>query len=289
MKKALPSWFRQELPHRETVNILSLLKEFKINTICVSAHCPNINWCFKNKNITFLILGDNCSRRCKFCAVKKGELRGLRDFADEPRKIKEIVKELDLSYAVITSVCRDDLPDKGTGHFRRVVEEIKSYSSQVKIELLIPDFSAEVSLLKEIVDSGAEIIGHNIEMPYRFYKKIKPESDYHCSLKVLKIIKEIKPDIITKSSLLLGFGETEEEVIQVIEDLSIQGVDIFTMGQYLSPSENHYSVREFLSLDKFDFFKEVALKKGIKVVSSGPLVRSSYKAEELYYQILRAN
>jgi len=285
--KNLPSWFKQPLADFKVKNILNLLKELNVNTICVEAHCPNINSCFRNNSLTFLILGNSCIRNCKFCALKKKGI--FKNLEEEPQRIREIVKRLNLDFVVITSVCRDDLIDKGAGHFRKTVEEIKGISKEIKIELLIPDFKADITLLKEIVESGAEVIGHNIEIPFSLYKEIKPQGDYKLSLDVLRIIKEINPKIITKSSLILGMGEKEEDVYNTIRDLKNTRIDILTLGQYLSPSVNHYPVKEFLSLEKFDAYKEFALKEGIPLVISAPLVRSSYQARQLYYQVINSN
>ncbi|MCM8758084.1 MAG: lipoyl synthase [Candidatus Omnitrophica bacterium] len=287
MKRRLPFWFKQSLPDENVADILKLIKELKLNTICISGHCPNINKCFKNKTLTFLILGDICSRDCKFCAVKKGSFYYSEEkLEDEPKKIKEAVERLGLDFVVITSVSRDDLIDKGASHFLKVVEAIRSIGSNIKIELLIPDFLGDRILLKKVIESKPDVIAHNLEIPEPLYKKIKPQSNYRRSLSVLSMIKEIKPTIITKSSLILGLGETEQDVFRTVEDLANVNVDILTLGQYLSPSQDHYPVKEFLSLEKFAFYREVALKKGIKVVASGPLVRSSFESKQLYQQFL---
>jgi lipoic acid synthetase len=288
MRNRLPFWFKQSLPDARVKYILSLLKELNVNTICVSGKCPNLNSCFKEKNLTFLILGDTCSRNCNFCAVKKSNFPNT-DIKDEPLRIKEIVKILNLDFVVITSVCRDDLEDKGISIFEEVVREIKGISQNIKIELLIPDFGKDKELINCIANLGVEVIGHNIEVPFRLYPIIKPKGDYRTSLEVLRMIKKINPKVVTKSSLILGLGEKEEEVIETIRDLREVGLDILTLSQYLSPSERHYPVKEFLSLDKFNYYKEMALKEGIPQVFSGPLVRSSYRAKELYFQFLKKN
>jgi len=285
----LPPWFRQKPLDNEGKKILNLLKGINVNTICVSGLCPNLNSCFKNKSLTFLILGDACSRHCRFCAVKKGGHFNSELLKDEPQRIRRVVEELGLDFVVITSVCRDDLPDKGVGYFTKTVQEIKGVSKDIKIELLIPDFGSDQVLLRKIVDTGVEVIAHNIEVPQPLYKEIKPQADYFFSLEVLRIIKKMNPNIVTKSSLMLGLGETYSQVISTIDDLRDTGLDILTLGQYLSPSVNHYPVKEFLSLEKFQLYREFALKRGIKVVSSGALVRSSYKAKELYYQVINQN
>jgi lipoic acid synthetase len=282
----LPSWFKQPLPDIQVKTTLSLIKELNINTICVEGLCPNINSCFKDNSLTFLILGKNCTRGCRFCAVKKGGV--FQNLEDEPKRIGQIVKRLNLDYVVITSVCRDDLADMGASYFKKTVKEIKEISKEIKVELLIPDFRGDVTLLKEIAECGAEVVAHNIELPFRIYKEIKPNSNYRISLSILSMIKELNPKLITKSSLILGLGEKEDDVYNTIRDLKNTRIDILTLGQYLSPSPDHFPVKEFLSLERFNSYKEFALEKGIPVVISGPLVRSSYMAKHLYYQIINS-
>ncbi|MCM8763432.1 MAG: lipoyl synthase [Candidatus Omnitrophica bacterium] len=281
-----PVYFKQELPCRDTFAKLAYLKEKGINTVCVSAACPNLTACFRSGAVTFMILGDVCSRGCLFCAVKKN--RQLKaPHPQEPERIVNVAKALGLRYIVITSVTRDDLPDHGAGHFANVVSNLHKNLCGVKIELLIPDFQARCQLLKQVVDTQPAIIGHNLETVWRLYKEVRPQADYFISLRVLENIKRLNPKIFTKSSLILGMGEKESEVVEVLKDLRKVNCDILTLGQYLSPSKNHYPIKEFISLEQFDYYRQVALSLGFKAVLAGPLVRSSYKAEEIYNEVSR--
>ncbi|MBM3248638.1 MAG: lipoyl synthase, partial [Candidatus Omnitrophica bacterium] len=216
--KTLPVWFKKEIPDMNSIREkLDLLKSFNLNTVCVSAHCPNMGECFFKGALTFMILGDICTRNCRFCAVEKGKPIGLD--TDEPRNIALAVKKLNLDYVVITSVTRDDLSDGGTGVFAETVKEIKKQTPQTKIELLIPDFRGKEESFKIIVDSGPSVIGHNIETVKRLYPIVRPMADYEQSLNVLKKIKKINHKIMTKSAILLGMGETWREIIQTMHDL----------------------------------------------------------------------
>lgn len=278
----LSPWFRQEIPEAKTFEMMKLFSQFRIHTVCALAKCPNTTYCFKNRHATFIILGDNCTRNCKFCAVKKSEKNDLIVDKDEPQRISSVVKELGLRYVVITSVTRDDLCDGGAGQFAETIKLVSKIDKNIKIEVLIPDFQNKLSSLKCIVDAGPNVVAHNIETIKRLYKDLRPLAEYETSLKVLARLKELGEGIATKSSLMLGLGESEEEVISTMEDLRQSLCDILTLGQYLAPSANHYPVKEFISIEQFQKYKEIGLRIGFKVVSSGPLVRSSFHAEEVH-------
>lgn len=279
----LPVWFRQELPNQAVLKKLCLLKEAKVHTVCQAAGCPNLSFCFKNKSLTFLILGDACSRNCKFCRVDKaGGIEPLGLDWDEPQRIADMVRGLGLNYVVITSVTRDDLADGGASVFTKTIELIKAIDKNIKIEVLIPDFMGRLSSLECVVNAGPEVIAHNIETAKRLYPQVRPLADYFLSLEVLNKIKKLSPRLMTKSSLMLGLGETEKEVIEAMRDLRDCQCDALTLGQYLAPSSAHYPVKEFITLEQFQDYKELGLQLGFKSVFSGPLVRSSYRAEETY-------
>lgn len=263
-----------------------MISEYGLHTVCQEAKCPNINNCFNAGNATFLILGDSCTRNCSFCAVKELEKskNGLFD-PDEPYKISELVSKLNLKYVVITSVTRDDLEDGGADAFAETILLLRKLNKNIKIEALIPDFNGKISSIETVVFVSPDVIGHNIETVKRFYKDIRPMANYERSLGVLKSIKEISPKILTKSSIMLGFGEQQEEVIAAMKDLRQSNCDILTLGQYLAPSEEHFSVKEFIPLEQFKIYEKIGYDLGFGAVLSGPLVRSSYLAETAYTEV----
>lgn len=232
-----------------------------------------------------MVLGDVCSRRCRFCAVKKSSHGNLELDLEEPLRIAKAVKELGLEYAVITSVSRDDLYDGGAEIFARTIRLIRKIGCDIKVEVLIPDFKGRASSLKCLLDARPCVVAHNIETVERLYKKLRPEADYWLSLEVLSKIKEIQPLAITKSSLMLGLGEREAEVVETMKELRSRQCDILTLGQYLAPSINHYPVEEYISPEQFHGYRNLGLDLGFKSVLSGPLVRSSYKAAEVYKEV----
>lgn len=285
MASRLPSWFKQEIP-RDIDFIRNRLKDFenhKLSTVCLSARCLNINHCFEHNSVTFMILGDSCSRNCTFCAVPKGRLRPL-DLA-EPYNLALTIQKLNLEYIVITSVTRDDLPLGGASHYARAVYAIRGFNPGKRIELLIPDFRNSRAALSLVIAAAPDIIAHNLETVERLYPEVRPQAEYRRSWAVLKSAKEIGFTGWTKSGIMLGFGEQEDEVLEAIADLRDARCDILTLGQYLAPSEAHAPVKEYIPLEQFEFYRQKALKLGFKAVFSGPLVRSSYKAEEVYSQI----
>lgn len=288
MNNRLPPYFRQEIPDSITLNKLHLLSELNIHTVCQEAKCPNLSHCFKDSRLTFMILGEVCTRNCRFCGVRKSDNKPLAIDLEEPLRIQEAVKKLGLSYTVITSVTRDDLEDGGVRVFAKTVELIHALNRGVNVELLIPDFSGSVASLKTIIDANPSMVAHNIETVKRLYKELKPKSNYQISLDILSKIKELNPSLTTKSSIILGLGETEEEVIHTMEDLRNTDCDILTLGQYLAPSINHYPIKEFINIERFQSYRRIGLALGFKAVLSGPLVRSSYQAEEVYREINEA-
>lgn len=282
MHNRLPYWFRQTIPDKEALDISQLLSQFKVNTVCKEARCPNTSYCFKNKVATFMLLGDVCTRNCSFCNVTQSINMDLAVDEEESQRIANLVKLWGLKYVVITSVTRDDLPDGGAGQFAKTINLIRKIDKGTKIEVLIPDFKGRISSLECIINLSPEIMAHNLETIRRLYPFIRPKADYERSLWVLRRIKELNPNLTTKSSLILGIGEKEEEVIYAIKDLRNNLCDILTLGQYLAPSKSHFPVKEFIDLEKFKIYKDIAIELGFKAVLSGPLVRSSYKAEEIY-------
>lgn len=277
MPRRHPDWIKVKAPGSPNyLRLKRILREKNLHTVCEEARCPNIGECWGNKTATFLILGDTCTRGCRFCAIDKGKPLALDP--EEPRNVALVVKDLGLDHIVVTSVNRDDLPDGGSSHFAKTVFWIKSFSPGIRVELLIPDFDGNLTAVKTVVDSGIEILNHNIETVARLYGKVRPGHSYECSLNVLKSAKEMRQDVLTKSGLMLGVGETYEEVIETLHDLRGNKVDIVTLGQYLQPSNRQLKVERYIAPDEFKKFKIAAEKLGFRHVESGPLVRSSYHA-----------
>ncbi|SNS10198.1 lipoic acid synthetase [Anaerovirgula multivorans] len=276
-----PSWLTKKIPNQKSLYAMeNMLKGLSLHTVCEGANCPNIGECFENKTATFMILGKQCTRNCRFCAVSKDSPEELD--REEPENVAKAVKELGLKHVVITSVTRDDLKDGGAHHFVHTIKEIRRNNVNTTIEVLIPDFNGNKDALQKIIDVEPEILNHNLETVPFLYKTVRPEGNYKRSLKILEIAKRENPRIITKTGLMLGLGENEEEVTLVMEDLLQVGCDILTLGQYLQPTKKHIQVAEYISPEKFQYYKEKAIKKGLKYVASGPFVRSSYKAIEGY-------
>ncbi len=279
-----PSWLKIKPPSGEKFpDLRKTIGDLKLNTVCTGARCPNLADCWSNGTATFMILGSICTRNCRFCAVKKGREGESLD-PEEPIRILQAVKKMDLKYVVLTSVDRDDLPDGGAGHFADCIKAIKSPGNNIKIEALIPDFQGDDACLQKIINANPDVVGHNIETVEELQSLIRDRrAGYILSLEVLKKIKHISSSIYTKSSLMLGLGETEEMVMRTMDDLRKAGVDILTMGQYLKPAGIQLEIREYISPEKFEYYKERAHEKGFILVTSGPLVRSSYKAEKFSF------
>ncbi|MCG8578070.1 MAG: lipoyl synthase [Flavobacteriales bacterium] len=272
-----PKWLRVKLPTGENYKkVRSLVDEHKLHTICESGNCPNMGECWGEGTATFMILGNICTRSCGFCAVATGKPLEADPF--EPGKVAQSVKLMQVKHAVITSVDRDDLPDGGSETWAMTVRAIRRQSPQTTMETLIPDFAGKWENLQNIIDVAPEIVSHNLETVRRLTKQVRIQAKYDRSLEVLMRLK--KGGMKTKSGIMLGLGETEEEIYETIDDLSNVSCDILTMGQYLQPTPNHLPVAEFVPPQKFDEYKEYALKKGFRFVESGPLVRSSYHAEK---------
>ena len=273
----VPEWIRHHFPKSETLEQMNtLLRGLKLHTVCEEAKCPNIGECFGEGTATFLILGDICTRSCKFCAVKKGKPKPID--SNEPKRVAQAVKQLGLSHTVITSVTRDDLPDAGASQFANVIKEIRNISRQSTVEVLLPLLNLKG--LKEVVSTHPEVINHNIETAERLYSEVRTKFRYSESLEFLRQIKKLDESIITKSGFMLGLGETEEEITKMMEDLREQEVDILTIGQYLRPSGRHLPVANYIHPDKFLEYEKMGYSLGFKYVVAGSYVRSSYKAKE---------
>jgi lipoyl synthase len=277
-----PAWLRVRAPAGENyTKVKQSLRFLNLHTVCEEARCPNISECWGTGTATIMIMGDICSRGCRFCAVNSGK-PVLLD-TGEPERVAKAIKEWGLRYVVITSVCRDDLEDGGAEHIAKSIKAIKLLCPTIIVESLIPDFRGDDGSIIKIVKSEPEVISHNIETVLRLTPKVRDaRASYEQSLLVLKKIKDINSLIYTKSSIMLGLGESEEEVIQTIMDLRSVGVSILTIGQYLQPTPKHLPLIEFIAPEKFNWFREIAERMGFVYVASGPLVRSSYKAGEFF-------
>jgi lipoic acid synthetase len=281
-----PPWIRVDLPTGERyAHLKEMLQSLKLHTVCEEARCPNMGECWGGGTATFMVLGDTCTRGCGFCAVKTKKT-GVSLDPEEPVKVADSVKKMGLDYVVITSVDRDDLPDQGSGHFAQVVQEVKQRTDSM-VEVLIPDFSGRPDLIQKVVDSGPDVMAHNLETVKRLTPFVRDrKAGYDQSLSVLKTIKKLNPSLYTKSSLMLGLGETEEELKESFQDLRESGVDILTLGQYLQPSIKHLKVLDYISPAAFEKLKQEAESYGFLYVAAGPLVRSSYRAGEFFMKSL---
>ncbi len=278
---SVPIWIKEGIERRRGIeDVKSILRLHNLYTVCEEAKCPNIGECFRKKTATFMILGNICTRNCRFCAIKTGIPEPL-DF-EEPKNVAEAAKEFGLDYIVVTSVTRDDLPDGGAYHFALTIKEIKKLIIGSRVEVLIPDFLGNFQSLQTVLYALPDVLNHNVETVPRLYPEVRPLAVYKRSLAVLKNAKEINPEIVTKSGIMVGLGEKEREVKEVINDLVDVNCDILTIGQYLQPSIRHYPVREYVHPDTFKKYEEYAYRVGIKFVVSGPLVRSSYRAKEAF-------
>jgi lipoic acid synthetase len=281
-KKNIPSWIKVKAPiTKDFLYVKDLAKQSCLETVCQSASCPNIAECWQKHQATFMIMGDICTRQCRFCNIQCGKPKAIDK--DEPRKVALAVKQLKLKHAVITSVTRDDLEDGGAMHFSNTINEIRKNCKQTTIEVLIPDFLGKKDCIEKVIEAKPDIINYNIETVRRLHKKIKIGSDYNNALWLLKRVKELNNEIFTKSGLIVGMGETDEEVFETMDDLLKSNVDFLTIGQYLKPnSQNprYIDVDRFVSPETLEHYKEIAIKKGFLQVSSSPLTRSSYHSGE---------
>tara|TARA_B100002052_G_scaffold140795_1_gene129020 strand:- start:9379 stop:10320 length:942 start_codon:yes stop_codon:yes gene_type:complete len=285
--KKKPSWIRSKILDTKTFfKTKEVVNRNRLNTVCQEANCPNISECWSKKHATFMIMGDTCTRGCAFCDVKTGKPNRLDPL--EPLKIAKAVKELNLHHVVITSVDRDDLKDGGANHFRDVVLETKKNNPKTTIEVLTPDFLRKGDAFKKVLDSSPDVFNHNIETVPSLYLNVRPGSRYFASIKLLDSAKKIKPNVFTKSGLMVGLGERKNEILQVMDDLRMANVDFLTIGQYLQPSSKHYPLSRYYHPDEFKELKDIALSKGFLLVASSPLTRSSYHADEDFKKLKSA-
>lgn len=278
-----PDWLKVRAPSGENYNrIKGMLGDLKLATVCQEAKCPNMGECWSGGTATFMLMGEVCTRGCRFCNIKTGNPRGALDPL-EPEKVGYSIAQMGLEYVVITSVDRDDLPDQGSSHFARTIRTIKKLDQHVLIEILTPDFRGEEELIIRLTDAKPDVFAHNVETVERLQKSVRdPRANYQQSLKVLDIVKKHDPSRYTKTSLMLGLGEQDEEVLQTLKDLRQIDCDVVTFGQYLQPTQRHLSVKEYITPEKFKQWQSIAEDLGFLYVASGPLVRSSYRAGEFF-------
>ncbi len=280
----LPEYLKRPIIDTEKTKIVRrILKTKCLNTVCDGARCPNKSECYAKNTATFLIMGNVCTRNCRYCNISVAKPKPLD--LEEPKHLAEAVKELGLEFAVITSVTRDDLPDGGAEHFKNCIQEIRKISS-AKIEILTPDFKGKKESLDLIIQSNPEVFNHNIETVKSLFKTARPQGDYQCSVDVLKYIKE-NSSIITKSGMMVGLGENKDEIEETLSDLKDAGVDILTIGQYIQPSKEHLKVEKYYTLKEYENLKDLAQKIGFKNYQIAPLVRSSYQAKQSWLQALK--
>ena len=274
-----PEWIRMKVPDSARFQeIKQVLRENKLHTVCEEASCPNIGECFSGGTATFMILGDICTRRCPFCDVSHG--KPLPPDVNEPKNLASTISQMRLRYVVITSVDRDDLLDGGAQHFVDCIRETRALSPEIKIEVLVPDFRGRLETAVEILKvSPPDVMNHNLETVPRLYKQARPGADYQNSLDLLKVFGQLHPEVPTKSGLMLGLGETDEEILEVMRDLRAHGVTMLTLGQYLQPSQHHLPVMRFVTPERFVQFEQEALAMGFTHAACGPMVRSSYHAD----------
>lgn len=278
-----PNWIKMRPPSGDKyLNLKAMFKELNLSTVCQEAQCPNVSECWQGGTATIMIMGDTCTRGCRFCDVKTAKNPDDLD-ADEPRKVSYAVSQMNLDYLVITSVDRDDIEDQGSAHFAETISLLKFMDKDLTVEVLTPDFSGERTLIKKVVDAGPHVFAHNIETVEALSPRVRDKkADYRQSLKVLKTVKGLSPQTITKSSIMLGLGEKDDQVLQTLKDLRSVDCDVVTFGQYLQPRKRHLKVHDFVTPEKFEYWKKTSEDLGFLYVASGPLVRSSYKAGEFY-------
>ena len=276
--RARPAWLKVRLPTGPTYeNLRRLMRSKELHTVCEEAHCPNMAECWGAGTATFMILGDTCTRSCGFCAVKTGRPGGVD--ADEPRRVGEAVAQMALGHAVGTSVNRDELPDGGAEIFADTIREIRRQSPATTVEVLIPDFVGRPESLDAVLAARPEILNHNVETVPRLYPRVRPQARYERSLEVLRRTKQRAPDLVCKSGIMVGLGETRDEVVATMRDIASQGTDILTVGQYLRPSPVHLPIERYWAPSEFDDLRDAGMTMGFRHVEAGPLVRSSYHAE----------
>ena len=274
----MPEWFKVKYNQKAVEEVSELMTKLKLNTVCKEANCPNLGECFQKHTATFMILGSQCTRNCRFCNVVHGTPEPVAPL--EPQHIAEAAKHLGLRHVVITQVTRDDLPDGGASHFAKTIAAIRELCPSTSIEVLISDMKGDHASLDTVIAAHPEVINHNIETVPSLYSTVRPEANYQRSLDVLRYVKEQDPSIRTKTGIMVGLGETDEEVLHTMDDVLAVGCDIFTIGQYLRPSEEHIEMKEYVVPEKFDIYKVIGMQKGFHYIASSPLVRSSYRAAE---------
>lgn len=288
----LPEWLRKGNTHFESVTSLKQdLRRLNLHTVCESARCPNIHECFHRGAATFMILGNLCTRGCGFCSVPKGspEKREFTLDPFEPENVARMAAAMKLRYVVITSVNRDDLPDGGSRHWAETVQAVRRALPEARIEVLTPDFCGDMSAVERVLLSGPDVYNHNMETVSRLYRRVRPQADYQQSLDVLRFAKACRPDVLTKSGLMVGLGEGEPEVQALLRDLQAHSVDVATIGQYLQPTRRNLRVAEYVTPSQFDAYRDYGLSVGLKMVFSGPFVRSSYMADLVSEQTARCS
>ena len=282
--KKKPNWIRTKIiDTKNYFKTKEIINKKKLYTVCQEASCPNISECWSKRHATFMIMGDTCTRACSFCNVKTGKPTFLDPL--EPHKIAQATKELNLKHVVITSVDRDDLSDGGAEHFSKVISETRKLNKSTTIEVLTPDFLRKDDAFKKVVKAKPDVFNHNIETVPSLYRKVRPGSRYFSSVNLLKSVKEINKTIFTKSGIMLGLGEKYDEILQVMDDLISANVDFLTIGQYLQPTTKHYPLDRYVHPEEFQKLKEIAMSKGFLIVSSSPLTRSSYHADEDFFEM----
>ena len=286
-QKPKPEWLRRRFSSKSSVTeVNDLLLDLNLHTVCQEAHCPNQLECFGNHTATFMLLGDHCSRNCTFCAVTHG-VSEPPDI-EEPKRVAEAVSRLGLKYVVLTSVTRDDLADGGASHFAATIKTIRSFASDILVEVLVPDFQGSAQSLATVLASQPAILNHNLETVSRLYPAVRPQADYQRSLRLLKEVKRLHPEAATKSGFMVGLGEKQEEVSRLLRDLRKANCDLVTIGQYLRPSRDHHPVVDYIHPELFKAYQQEAEELGFSGVASGPYVRSSYQAEKLYRKAIQA-
>ena len=276
-----PPWLKKRIPpFQDLIKVKAILNEGGLHTVCEEARCPNLGECFSKCTATFLILGRICTRNCGFCSVEHGAPSPLDK--GEPEKIAQAVKKMGLQYVVITSVTRDDLPDGGASHFGRTIQAIRALDRKIKVEVLIPDFKGDPSSLTTVLGESPDVLNHNMETVPRLYPRVRPLADYKRSLNLLKRVKENIPQMLTKSGFMLGLGETEKEVFDLLLDLRGVGCDFLTIGQYLQPRPDRLPVVRYIPPEEFEEYRKMGEEMGFKSVASGPFVRSSYHAAQMF-------
>ena len=284
MRQKLPEWLKRGIINTETTGFTrKILRENNLNTVCESARCPNKNECYSKNTATFMILGNTCTRNCRFCNVNSGIPDTLN--TEEPVLIAEAVKKLGLDYAVITSVTRDDLEDGGASHFAETIKSVRKINPETRIEVLIPDFQGNLDALDVVINARPDVINHNIETVKNLYPKVRPQASYKQSLELIGHVKSQNPEIFTKSGIMAGLGEEYQEIVDTFKDLKNYNCDIVTVGQYIQPARSHLEVHKYLTPEEFELIRLAALDAGIRYAAAAPLVRSSYMAKECLQEL----